>query len=308
LRQQLSRTLYTYRELLRIRRYKSKMTTPVYHDYWSRCRREAGDLGVRWPEAGGYGEQFRAQGFTVFWTPELQAAARSVYQAIREEEERGLPIWNDVRRYLGFYTRFPELHAIFEGQLGDFIKAANGSHFKIYYGVLYKSVHDDGGPIGSQLWHCDGGPGTCMNLMFYLKDVEVLDGAMECLPWKQTYRILSKELRSGETERRIQSRIQAGEPLSREEQRTIRCTWFAEQIAEGGYMRHVAQPAGPAGSVLAFRNNLLHRGGFPREPGRTRYVCVFHIYPSHKPAPLARYAAEGLEKRGPYPADPEDDF
>jgi hypothetical protein len=59
--------------------------------------------------------------------------------------------------------------------------------------------------------------------------------------------------------------------------------------------------------VLAFRNNSLHRGGFP-EPGHTRYVCVFHCYPSDRPTRYERYREHGILKPGSYPADPADDF
>ena len=296
-----------YRELQLMRRYKSKMTTPVYHDYLRRSQSAAGNLAIEWPEAEPHAARFQRDGFTSFWTPELETIARSVYEEVRREEESGRVVWDELGRYPAFYTRFPQLHALFAGPLGDFVKAVNRSHFKIYYGVLFKSEHQPGGPIGSQLWHWDGGPGTCMNVMFYLRDVEPKDGAMECLPWKYTYRILRKDRLTREVDRRIDAVTRGGRELTADERRTIRCEWFREQI-EAEYQQHVQQPFGRAGLVLPFRNNLLHRGGYPQEPGRTRYVCVFHVYPSHKPAPLERYAAQGLEKRGSHPADPAEDF
>jgi hypothetical protein len=299
--------LRAYREVYRMRRYKSKMATPVYHDYWRQCRRSAGDLGIRWTDAARHAARFDAEGVTSFRTPETEAIARAVCAAVREEEAKGLPIWDSEMRYLGFYTRFPELQGLFDGPLGDFIKAVNGSHYKIYYGLLYKSVYGDGRAQGSQLWHSDGGPGTCLNVMFYLSDVEASDGAMECLPWPYSFPILKREMLTREPERRIQAEAAAGRELSRMEKRAIRCEWYARAVEQSA-AAHVVQPVGPAGTVVPFRNNVLHKGGLPGEPGRTRYACVFHVYPSVKPAPLARYAAQGIEKRGSYPADPAEDF
>jgi hypothetical protein len=296
----------THRELRLVRRFKSKMTTPIYHDYLQRCQRESGGLRISWPEAHRHAARFRDDGFTSFWTPELEALARSVRDAIRKEEESGGAPWDGLSHYPSFYIRFPQLRSLFEGQVGDFIRAANGSHFKIYYGVLLKSVFSGSDPEGSQLWHWDGGPGTCMNLMFYLQDVEPQDGAMECLPWKYTYSILRRHQLTREADNRIDA-ASRGQELSDHQRRAIRCNWLGEQVNQL-YRERVQQPVGRAGLVLPFRNNLLHRGGHPKEPGRSRYVCIFHIYPSHQPAPLGRYDSIGLEKRGSYPADPAEDF
>ncbi|MFA5908687.1 MAG: hypothetical protein WC815_07915 [Vicinamibacterales bacterium] len=44
----------------------------------------------------------------------------------------------------------------------------------------------------------------------------------------------------------------------------------------------VEQPTGETGLVLAFRNNTIHKGGFPAAT-RVRYVSVFHVCPSTSP-------------------------
>jgi hypothetical protein len=55
--------------------------------------------------------------------------------------------------------------------------------------------------------------------------------------------------------------------------------------------------------VLAFRNNVLHRGGFPL-PGHERKVCVFHLYPAAQAVPFAAYLERGLGKTASYPVNP----
>ena len=47
-------------------------------------------------------------------------------------------------------------------------------------------------------------------------------------------------------------------------------------------------------------NNTIHRGGFPNE-NQSRYVCLFHVYPSTEPTPYKKYQKNGISKTGPYP-------
>jgi len=62
-----------------------------------------------------------------------------------------------------------------------------------------------------------------------------------------------------------------------------------------------------AGLLVPFRNNILHKGGYP-EAGRVRYVCVFHLYPSVTATPFERYRKVGIAKVASYPKDPAADF
>lgn len=251
--------------------------------------------------------QFNEQGFASFWTEENQRLAQSMFQRIQREEQQGLPIWNEEQRYTTeIYTVFPELEPLFRGSLGAFLTGVYGTPFKIFYGVLYRSEHLTDRAVGSQLWHDDGGPGTCINVMFYLKEVAKADGAMECLPWPASFEIYKRELQESAVQRRIDAQQAHGITLTRGQAREVRCEYYREQIARS-FSHLVQQPTGDAGLILPFRNNIIHKGGFP-QPGRTRYVCVFHCYPSDKPTPFERYRQVGIPKRGSLPKDPAEEF
>jgi hypothetical protein len=277
----------------------------LYTNYLARCRTRyrkpsESTTDLRQPLA-----DFGTKGFASFWTEENHQIATSIFDELRREEQGGADIWNDEYRYhVDIYRRFPRLEELFRGSLGAFLEAVYGAHFKIYYGVLYKSERLADAPVGSQLWHYDGGPGTCINVMFFLRDVVAEDGAMQCVPWPVALRVYRQEMR--EIAGLIQEAKERRGSLSREELRSVRCDYLAQKV-EQSFADRVEQPIGRAGMVLAFRNNSLHRGGFP-EPGRTRYVCVFHCYPSDRPTRYERYREQGILKPGSYPADPADDF
>lgn len=248
-------------------------------------------------------EEFRRDGFTSFHTPQTESLARSMFARIRSDEEAGRDIWTEGLTYRSeIYAAFPEIEELFRGDTGHFFRNLYGSHFKIYYGLLYKSENKGQPAWGSQLWHSDGGPGTCTNVMFYLHDVSANDGAMEALPWDATLDIYRREYLSGVAEERIAEARRKDPNATALDLRQIRCDWYREQIDER-YMSLVAQPTGPAGLVLPFLNNILHKGGYPHL-GRTRYVCVFHVYPSDQETPFEDYRRRGIAKRGAYPVDP----
>jgi hypothetical protein len=133
--------------------------------------------------------------------------------------------------------------------------------------------------------------------MIYLTDVGPEHGALDCLPWRESLDLFHGERRA------IRERVNTG---SDKHPRQAITEYYRGQV-EARYADHVVQPTGKAGLIVAFRNNLIHRGGFP-DPGITRYVALFHTYPSHRPTPFDKYRAEGIPKRGPYPADPVEDF
>jgi hypothetical protein len=297
----LKRAVASRLELQAVRRHRSRLgrrVAPRYTEYLETCRTQFRGDGATSPEILARARQFEDKGFTSFWTADNQKLADAMLAKIRQQEARGADIWDDDARYRGeIYTSFPEIERLFQGALGAFLTEVYRAHFKIFFGILYKSERLATAPTGSQLWHTDGGPGTCINVMFYLKDVNQEDGAMECLPWDASLAIYRKELRSGE----VQRRIRAGQT-----ERDAKCGLYLEEITRS-YHARVEQPAGKAGLLLPFRNNILHKGGYP-EAGRIRYVCVFHIYPSTTATPFARYRSMGIAKSGSYPRDPAADF
>jgi hypothetical protein len=303
------RALAEYLAFRDVKLHKSRLPgaqARLYTDYLERSRASyRGAGGPRDRDLRPAVADFETKGFARFWTEENRLLAASMFDELRRDEQAGAKIWDEDHRYhQDVYRRFPQIEGLFRGSLGAFLEAAFGAHFKIYYGVLYKSERIADAPAGSQLWHYDGGPGTCVNVMFYLRDVVAEDGAMQCVPWSVALRVYRQEMR--EIAGRIEEAIERRGPLSRQELRSLRCEYLASKIEEG-FADRVEQPVGPAGTVLAFRNNSLHRGGFP-EPGHSRYVCIFHCYPSLEPARYERYRDLGIPKRSSYPADPAEDF
>jgi len=288
-------------ELQAVTKHRSRLgrhAAPRYSEYLETCRAEFRGAPATTPELADKAREFEDKGFTSFWTAENQGLADAMLGKIRREEANGVDIWDADGRYCDeIYTSFPEIEQLFQGSLGAFLTSVYRAHFKMFFGVLYKSERIAAAPTGSQLWHTDGGPGTCINVMFYLKDVSQEDGAMECLPWDASLAIYRKELCSGEIQRRIRSG---------ENERDVKCGLYLDEISKS-YRVRVEQPQGKAGLLVPFRNNILHKGGYP-EAGRLRYVCVFHVYPSATATPFARYRSAGIAKTGSYPKDPAASF
>ena len=252
-------------------------------------------------------EDFASQGIAFFKTPETTDTANSVLAKMKAEETSGLPTWNDdldYHRYLQGdpFIKFPEFEAMFSGPLGIFLTAILGSNYSIYFSACYKSVRERDTPKGSQIWHRDGGPGTCINLMFCLSETTVENGAMKSLPWKETLEIFTNERAT--ILPRVKYALAKNPNLSRDEIREIRCEYYREQI-EKSYQDKIIQPEGGPGLVYAFRNNCLHGGGFP-EPDRERYVIVLHIYPSKHPINLGWYRKNGTKKLASAPRTPDE--
>jgi len=287
-----------------MRRHRSLIgwrDAPRYTDYLERCRSEAG-LAT---DPGGLADAvaaFRRDGVTSFQTPETERIAGAMMARIRDHAAapwdtddlesgnrnwRG-DLWNDV----------PELEDLFRGPLGDFLTAHFGCPFKILHGMLYRSRAVAGRRDGSQLWHSDGGPGICVNVMFYLEPCSVPQGGIEVLPWPDALTLFE----TAQSELRHQVR-----GLPRKESRAIKAAFYEREIEDRLDDRVVRPASDRAGLVVPFLNNTLHRGGFPTDGGE-RFACVFHCYPSHRPTDWARYRERGIAKTVPYPRDPSVEF
>ena len=279
-----------------IRRHRSRLdrnSAPKYSKYLETARRSKVSVVAK-PETITQAAHFRDEGWAAFNPASSQELARSMWAKIRAQEKERLPVWNADGRYaLGdIYLKFTEIDRLFHSELGDFLCASYGTNFKIFYGICYKSTYNPAGPSGSQLWHADGGPGTCINLMWCLSPVSRENGAMECLSWADTLALF-------ESERSIKLN---GTEKSRKSKRDIVCQHYEKEIGRR-FAGHIIQPTGDSGLLFAFSNNLVHKGGYPK-PGYDRYVCVFHIYPSVVPTPFDLYRKNGIPKRAGYPADP----
>ncbi len=245
-------------------------------------------------------EVFRTDGATSFATPATAAIAGTMFDRLTAREAAGENLWpgDDQERgqhnYVGEVWRdFPEVEGLFRGDLGAFLQNYFAANFKILHGVLYRSVGRPDARVGSQRWHSDSGPGICINVMFYLHDTVPADGTLQTLPWSVARAIYDRE----PTEVRRRARQHPGT-----DRRTLMADYY-DEFVDRDFAHQVACPAGPAGLVVPFLNNTLHRGGYPA-PGRSRTAIVFHCYPSHLPTDFARYARDGIAKTVPYPKDP----
>lgn len=279
------------------RKHRSRMgwrDAPRYTRYLDKARKQ---YSAR-PDAvaAKRGEHFREHGWSSFTDNQTSELARSILAKIKAEEGNGLAVWSADGRYqLGdLYQKFPEVEAFFRGPTGDFLRATYGANFKIFYGVCYRSEHAPSGPSGSQLWHADGGPGTCINLMWCLSPVSKENGAMECLNWQDTIQIFEGE--------RGTTRGMLTGVADRMDRRSLLTEYYRNAI-EQRFQSSINQPTGHEGLIFAFSNNTIHKGGYP-QPGHERYVCVFHIYPSVVPTPYEAYGSKGIAKKGSNPQDP----
>jgi len=247
-------------------------------------------------------ESFNRLGFHAFRSNLTSELAQSILLKIRHQELTGLKVWDDDGRYqLGDpFIKFDELKLLFDTCLRGFLEGIYGCGFSIYYSVIYKSTRvDNCPPQGSQLWHADGGPGTCINLMYCLSETTKQNGAMKCLPWQDTLKIFSQE----DIERSRLTKMNK-KNLSRMELRELTTRYYQKRIEEEFFDR-VIQPTDGPGLIYAFRNNCLHSGGYT-EIGHERYVCVFHIYPSMIKSSLDWCVKNGTKKVGAYPLSPDE--
>lgn len=284
---------------------------PRYTRYLEDCRAQfSGPL----PPAGELAPalaDFRRDGIASFWTPETGAIATSINAMIRSREAAGESLWGELgssgnRNYLGdVYIDFPEMENLFRGPLGTFLLNYYGTHFKIFYASMLKSVRMGEIPAGSQLWHSDSGPGTCVIIAFYLHDV--LDegaGVLHALPWNQSMEIYESECEA--LRRMARQRGIALREASRDTRRELMTTYYQE-IIDATYRDKTLSPKGKAGLVVPFLNNILHFGGFPAI-GRERIAMLIHCYPSNSPTDFERYRRHGTPKTAPYPTDPAAQF
>lgn len=293
LKQRISTWLW-FRTLARHRSRMGRRDAPRYTKYAEHAQATSQNLPTD-PDVLNQGKKFREEGYTWFVNSETEALARAIQKQLAEElrEHGEEQVWASDSRYaLGdIYQRFPEIDAMFRGTVGDFLRSALGSEFKIFFGVMYHSTHDPDGPSGSQRWHSDAGPGTCINLMFCVSEVSPENGAMEILSWPSSMQLFEREAKQ-----RLSEHLK-GDALHE----------FYENKISKGLSDAVDQPTAGPGLVYPFLNNTVHRGGYP-ETGQERTVCVFHIYPADTPAPLDSYLEKGIAKTASYPKDPAQVF
>jgi hypothetical protein len=162
------------------------------------------------------------------------------------------------------------------GSVDDFLRAAFRCDYTAFYTKSYRIDHTAEYPLrsGSQLWHADGGPGTCIIVMRYDSNVTADDGPLEVINWKRSVEIFAKEPRHAS--------------------RDALCAYYESQIRPGDRTTYI----GPKNTVIAFLNNAIHRGGYPG-PGHSRDATVTHYYPSLRGEKITKAKVES------YPKDPD---
>jgi len=292
-----------------LKKHKTKMgriLAPAYTDYLIKAQNSYSEHPNLPSELHGCADEFLEKGFTSFRTEETGKLAQEIMRIIAaEEEKKGDALWNDMARYTGgeIFSKFPQIESIFAKTIGPVMNAIFKAHYKIFYGLMYKSVRTIDERAYSQIWHSDGGPGTCINVMLTLVDTDPENGAFESLPWHESVDIFSREraaLRAVGTlphDHRSDNR--------REDLNYFRNNYYEKEVTEK-YSNRTTQFTGQAGTIIAFRNNILHRGGFVK-PGRTRHAIVFHVYPSVKEVPLEEYRTKGIAKVTGIPSSPDFD-
>lgn len=293
----LKRLISDYLWLRSLRKYKSRLgrtTAPPFTAYHQKARLQAPAAATRKQDIRAAAEVFDSEGVTYIQTEQSMALAQHLLRKIKTEEASE-QIWDLDGRYINgnFYKKFGEIEEILRGDAAALLETIYGTSFKIFYGVLYRSGRESDEPKGSQIWHADGGPGTCINFMYCLSPVSEENGSMECLPWPDSLDIYSYE----------RSAMRNPEEFSHGSERDARAAFYKKSI-ERNHSSRVVQPESGPGLLYAFRNNCIHKGGFV-EPGTERYVIVFHIYPSAEPTPFEYYQEYGIEKLEASPTRPD---
>ena len=240
---------------------------------------------------------FNEKGFVTFSNNKI----RRNCEIILNKLESSRNIWEESNSFRGFPTDAfrVELIEIFRSGVDQFIKDTFSSDYYIFYHVMYKSerLKIDKKEEGSELWHADGGPGTCMNLMICHTPINKNNGSMKIINWEKSKQILSRLFYEN---KQINKNISP--PNSRKKRlylRKLKCEILKDIIKEDS-IKYFQPNSQNSGIIYAFRNNCVHAGGYT-ELGNKRIVSVMHIYPSTKKTSLNEKFLQNHEKTNSYP-------
>ncbi len=251
-------------------------------------------------------KHFNKNRWVSFDTSKTRELAQALFEKVTRDEKSNPTYWKNqdtgywVYDGLSWYRRYSEIDKLFQGELGLLIREIFRSEFKIWRMHPNKSARLNDCPRGSQNWHTDSGPGTCINVIFFFNDVSEKSGPLQLIPLDITLKLAKQETDViGEAVRRFpdwkQSKIQ---------NRKIRKDFYTQEI-EQKYKNHILTMTGKAGKVILFNNNLIHRGALP-DLGKERYALITHVYPSCVPTPFEYYRKNGIPELGPIPVEPKD--
>lgn len=192
---------------------------------------------------------------------------------------------------------FPELKELLERVVEPIANNIYKCNYKIFFGVMFKSKHFNNEAKGSALWHSDGAPGTCVNVMFYPNGVTKKQGAMQYISWDDSVNLIL------ECDKFIANKYNSSiKKFSKEDVRTSKANFYENGIALNKNI-NVYQPTSKKGSILFFQNNCLHKGGHP-EKNEERLALIFNIYPHENKPDYEDWFQNGKKKSTNYPIEP----
>ena len=142
--------------------------------------------------------------------------------------------------------------------VGDYFK----SHFRPYWISVQKTSPGKVSAASSFGWHIDDNPKQMIKIFVYLNDVKESNGAFRAFPWNISKKILKNGFRSNSEQVRIKNHEEIDNFLKQNPN--------SLKILEG-----------EEGTVLAFDNNLVHKGTAPRE--KFRLDIQIPVIPSLEP-------------------------
>ena len=158
------------------------------------------------------------------------------------------------------------------------------SYFQPYWLSVQQTKPGSTSAASSFGWHIDDNPKEMLKLFIYLNDVSEQNGAFRAFPKRTSKYLLLKGFRSGGEESRLRA------------QKSINT--FLENKP-----RKLKVLEGQAGTVLAFDNNLVHKGTAPLNG--FRHAIQIPIFPSKEKINVEMFRRGLLSTRNrDYPQDP----
>ena len=166
-----------------------------------------------------------------------------------------------------------------------FVSAYYGSFFQPYFISIQRTTPGKTTAASSFGWHIDDNPKEMMKLFVYLNDVSENNGAFRAFPWRHSRKILFSGFRSNGESTRVNA-----QPIPE------------NYLTKNPNSLKILQ--GLSGTVLAFDNNLVHKGTAPKIG--FRHAIQIPIYPSDVPLNIDMVGKALLSPRShDYPKDPK---
>ncbi len=259
-----------------------------YLEYLIRCRRAYRGLNGATvsPTIREAARHLRVHGYYIFSPPADLSTTRMIahrmealIQSGRTAVASGLEEW--MIQVPQCVKEIPELSQLLRPEIVATLERYFGCYFKIYCFEVYRLVPTHQPPQLSGLWHLDNYPVGMLKVMVYLTDCDDATGALRVHPRPSTRRLI----RRGFFDR-------------------YRAEPFVEQLNRD----HVPLE-GPAGAVVLWDPNLVHRGTPPQVGYRD--AASFKLVPSMEPwdRHLARMGAQLSDecRKNAAPDDPSAD-